>query len=155
MINIKHLDSNLLKIDKKSYKNIDVYYFEYITLKDFDYVNIHSINPLYLIIDKGDRYIEEKNGNKHLILASTNKNKKVLTKYTELWDGMKNVIENIIDKPGQYGKDFINIKFNSDDILPLTKILKLHNLTIVVRSVFQEGSMYYPQSFLVECLYEL
>ena len=41
----------------------------------------------------------------------------------------------------------MNIKFNSDNNLPLDKILKLHNLTIVVRSVFQEDGKYYPQAF--------
>ena len=46
-------------------------------------------------------------------------------------------------------------KFISDDNLPLNKILKLHNLTIAVRSVFQEDKKYYPQVFLDECLYEL
>ena len=45
MINIKDFDSNLLKIDKKSYKNIDIYYIGYITMKDFDYVRINSVNP--------------------------------------------------------------------------------------------------------------
>ena len=49
----------------------------------------------------------------------------------------------------------MKIKFESDDNLPLNKILKLHNLTTVVRSVFQENSKYYPQMFLDECLYEL
>ena len=60
MINIKDFDSNLLKIDKKSYKNIDIYYIGYITMKDSDYVKINSVNPLYLIIEKVDGYIEEK-----------------------------------------------------------------------------------------------
>ena len=51
MINIKNLDSNLLKIDKKSYKNIDIYYIGYITIKSIgDYESIHSVNPLYFII---------------------------------------------------------------------------------------------------------
>ena len=49
----------------------------------------------------------------------------------------------------------MKIKFNSDDNLLLNNILKFHNLTIVVRSVFQENSRYYPQVFLDECLYEL
>ena len=71
-----------------------------------------------------------------------------MTKYTELWDGNKNQIDKINDKPREYGKDFMKIKFNLDDNLPLNKILKLHNLTIVVRSVFQEDSKYYPQFFL-------
>ena len=52
-------------------------------------------------------------------------------------------------------KDFMKIKFNSDNNLPLNKILKIHNITIVIRSVFAEDGKYYPQAFLEECLYEL
>ena len=62
-------------------------------MKDSDYVKINSVNPLYLIIDKTDEYIEEKNGNKDLTLVSTDKNKEVLIKYVELWDKIKNLIE--------------------------------------------------------------
>ena len=79
MINIKISDSNLLKIDKKSYKNIDIYYTGYIAIQKIDdYENIYSVNPLYLIINTADEYIEEKNGNKYLTFASTDKNKDVL-----------------------------------------------------------------------------
>ena len=60
IINIKNFDPNLLKIDKKSYKNIDIYYTGYITMKDSDYVKINSVNPLYLIIDEVDGHFEEK-----------------------------------------------------------------------------------------------
>ena len=49
----------------------------------------------------------------------------------------------------------MKIKFNSDDDLPLSKILKLHMLTIIFRSVFEEDRKYYPQIFLDECLYEV
>ena len=49
----------------------------------------------------------------------------------------------------------MKINFNSDDNLPSNKILKLHNITIVIGSVFQEDNKYYPQVFLDECLYEL
>ena len=48
----------------------------------------------------------------------------------------------------------MKIKFNSDDNLPLNKILKLHNLTVIARSAFEEDGTYYPQVFLDECLYE-
>ena len=74
MINFNNFDSHLLK------KNIDIYYIDYITMKDSDYVKINSVNPLYLIIDRMDGYTEEKNGNKCLILTSTDKNKEVLIK---------------------------------------------------------------------------
>ena len=70
-----------------------------------------------------------------------------MTKYTELWDGIKNSIEKINNKSGEYGKDFMKIKFNSDDSLPLNKTLKLHNMTIMVQSVFEEYGKYYPQVF--------
>ena len=52
MINITNFDPNLLKTDKKWYKNIDIYYIGYMTMKDSDYVKMNSVNPLYLIIEK-------------------------------------------------------------------------------------------------------
>ena len=104
---------------------------------------------MHLTIDKVDGYIEEnRNRNKYLTLVSTDKNKEVLKKYSELWDKIKNLIKKINVKPGEYGKDFMKIKFNSDDNLHLNKILKLHNLAIVVRSAFKEDGKYYPQVFL-------
>ena len=74
VINIKDFDPSLLKIDKKSHKNIGIYYIGYITMKDLDLVKINSVNPLYLIISEVDGYIEEINGNKFLTVASTDKN---------------------------------------------------------------------------------
>ena len=60
MINIKNFDSNLLKIDKKLYKNIDIYYFGYKTIEKIDdYENIYSVNPLYLIVNTANGHIEE------------------------------------------------------------------------------------------------
>ena len=137
MINTKNFDSNLLKINKKQYKNIYIYYIGYITNKDTDNVNIHSVNSLYLIFDKVDGYIKESNGNKYLNFTSTDKNKEVLGKCTELWDKIKNLIKTINDKSVDFDEKYTKIKLNSDDNLPLNKILKLHNLTIVVRSIFQ------------------
>ena len=76
--NIKDFNSNFLKIGKKSYKNIDIYCIVNITIKDFDYVNILSVNTFYFIFGEVDGYTEEKNGNKNLIFASdTDKNREV------------------------------------------------------------------------------
>ena len=157
MINIEDYDSGLLKIDKKSFKNIDIYYIGNITIKKIDDCdNIHSVNPLYLIIGKVDGFIEEKNGSKYLVFDFTDKNKEVLAKYTELWDGIKNEIETINGgKEGEYGKDFMKIKFDTDYNLPLNKQLKMHMLTIVVRSVFQEDGKFYPQIYLDECSHDV
>ena len=72
-----------------------------------------------------------------------------------MWDGIENSIEKINNKLGEYEKDFMKVKFNSGNSLSLNKTLKLHNMTIMVQSVFKEDDKYYPQAFLDECLYEL
>ena len=80
MINIKNFQSNLLKIDKKMYKNIDIYYIGYITIKKFvDCENIHSVNPLYLVIRSATGHFKQKNDEKYLILDSTDKYAEVLS----------------------------------------------------------------------------
>ena len=61
IINFKNFDSNLLKIDRKHYKRIDIYYVGYFTIRKIDNCeNIDSVNPLYLLVNHAGRYIEEK-----------------------------------------------------------------------------------------------
>ena len=81
IIDLKNSDVRLSKIDKKSYKNIDIYNIGYITIKKIDDCkNIHSVNPLYLLIDYANGYIEEKGVNEYLIFDSTDKNEELLKK---------------------------------------------------------------------------
>ena len=83
IIDIKNFHSNLLKIDRKSYKDIDIYYIGYITIKKFnDCENIHSVNPLYLTIHSATGYFKEKKGEKYLIIDSTEK-------FEEVWSGIR------------------------------------------------------------------
>ena len=77
MVNIKNFDSNLLKIDKKSYKNIAIYYIGYIYIKK-DKCKINSVNPLYLLVHETYGFTEEKEGCKYLNISLTNGNSKVL-----------------------------------------------------------------------------
>ena len=156
MVNIEYFHSNLLEINKKSYKSIDIYNIGYITVKTIDdYENIYSVNPLYLIFGEVDGHIEEKNGCKQLVFYSTDEIK-VLEKYKEIWDKIKNEIETINGgNEGEYGKDFLKIKYDTDDELPLNKLLKLSMLAIVVRSVFEENGKFYPQIYLNGCLCKL
>ena len=82
MIDIKKFQPNLLKIHKKPYKDIDIYYIGYITIKKIsDYENIHSVNPLYLIIHFTIGYFKEKNGEKYLILDPIDKCEEVFFCY--------------------------------------------------------------------------
>ena len=147
----------MLKIDKKHYKGINIYYIGYINTKKInEHETISSVNPLYLCINHASGYIEEKNGNKYLIFDSVDENKEVLKKYADVWDGIKNKIKAINgDKENDYEKDYMKIKFNSDDDLPLNKPLKFHMMTIIIRSVFEEDGKLYPQVFLDDAFYEL
>ena len=78
-----------------------------------------------------------------------------MTKYTELWNGPKNQIKTINGgKPIKYKKGFIEIRFESDDGLPLGKILSILGLIIVHRSLLQKDKTYYPQVYLHEYLYK-
>ena len=151
------MSQNLLKIDKRSYKNIDIYYIGYITIKKIDDCeSIFSVNPLYLRINHTSRYIEEKNGNKYLIFDFTDESTEVLKKYADAWDGIKNKIKAINGgEENDYGKDYMKIKFNSDIDLPLNKPLKLHAMTIIIRSFFEEDGKLYPKFSLDDTLYEL
>ena len=77
-INLKNFDTSLLKIEKKHYKEINIYYIGYITLeKTGDCENVHSVNHLYLIVSYASGYIEEKNGNKYLVFDSTDEHKEL------------------------------------------------------------------------------
>ena len=83
---LKDFEWNFLKIDKKHYKGINVYYIGYITIKNIDDCeSIYIVNPLYLLVNHASGYIEEKNGNKYLIFDdSVDENKEVLKKYTDV-----------------------------------------------------------------------
>ena len=86
---------------------------------------------------------------------SVNENKELLKKYADVWNGIKNKIKAINDtKENDYEKDYMNIKFDSDDDLPLNKPLKFHAMTITIRSVFEEDGKFYPQVFLYDALHE-
>ena len=101
--------------------------------------------------------LKKKNGNKYLIFDdSVNENKALLKKYADVWDRIKNEIKAINGgEENSYRKGYMKIKFNSDDDLPLNKPLKFHAMTIIIRSVFEEGGKLYPQVFLDDALYEL
>ena len=85
--------------------------------------------------------LKKKNGNNYLIFNdSVNENKALLKKYTDVWDRIKNEIKAINGgEESNYRKDYVKIKFNSDDDLPPNKLLKFHAMAIIIRSVFEEG----------------
>ena len=156
IINLDNFDARLIKIDKKSYKDINIYNIGYVTKKKLgDCMNIDSVNSLYLGITRVNGYIEEKDMDKYLVFDSTDENKELLKKYDDVFNGIRDKIKEINSNECDYEKDYMKIKFNSDDDLPLNKPLKFHNMTITIRSVFEEDGKLYPQVFLDDTLYEL
>ena len=94
---------------------------------------------------------------KYLIFDSTNENKELLKKYNDIfWNGIKNKIEEVMSSSEcDYEKDYMKIKFNSDDDLPLNKPLRFHNMTIIIRSVFDKDGKLHLQVLLDDTLYDL
>ena len=142
MIDIKSFHSNLLKINKKSHKDINIYYIGSLRIKKFsDCENIHSVNLLYLIIHPATGHFKGKNGEKYFIIDSREK-------YEEVWSGIKSEIKTLNGgKELFYEKNYARIGVNTDDDLPLNKPLKFPKLTIIIRCVFHEDEKLYPQIY--------
>ena len=133
---------------------LNIYYIRYVTKKPE--WNVNSVNPLYLMINRIDGFIEKKNGDKHLNIALTDRSIEVVRKYSEVWNGIKDCIEKINnDKSGEYDKVYMKIRFNSDNDIPLHKQLNFPTITVIIRNNFEKDGKYYPQIFLDECLYKI
>ena len=89
IINIKNFDPSNIKINKKSYKNILMYYIGYVTIKDSKCVKISIVNPLYPIISKVTGYFEGINKSKYVTLVPTNDSREKNEKYEDLWSKIR------------------------------------------------------------------
>ena len=123
IVDLENFDASLLKIDKKLYKDIGIYNIGYITKKKIDDCkSINSVNHLYLGITHANGYTEEKDANKYLVFDSTDENKELLKKYNYVFNGIRDEIKEINSNKCDYIKDYMKIKFNSDDDLQLNKL---------------------------------
>ena len=106
--NLKDFDARFLKVDKKDYKEIDIYNIGYVAVKKIaNCNNINCVNSLYLMINEMIGCFEEKKENRFLVLDNVEENKEVSKKYEEVWEGVKKEIETINGgERVEYGKDF-------------------------------------------------
>ena len=105
------------------------------------------MNQLYLIIRSATGCLKEKNGEKYLIIDSTEK-------YEEVFSEIRSEIETFNSgKELYYGKNYAKIEVNTDDDLPLNAALKFS--TIIIRCILQKREKLYPQIYFSECLYKL
>ena len=99
--------------------------------------------------------LKKKDSNRYLAFDLTDKNKKLLKKYSDVFNGIMSKIREIDDDWLEYSKDYIKIRLTSDDNLLLNKPLKFYNMTVTIRCVFTEDNKFYPQVFLDEALFSL
>ena len=152
IIDIETFDSNMLRLDKKLYENLDIYNIGYVTVKEIgSNYDINSVNPFYLHIGNANRYIEEINEDKYLVSDDADENKEL--KY-DVFSGIMGKIKGIDDDWLEHSKDYTKIKFNSNDNLPLNKSLQFYNMIVTIRCVFSEENKLYPQVFLDDALYK-
>ena len=148
--NIDDFDLSLLNIDIISFKSHELIMYGIKYIK-----NLNSLNTLYLVFNNLDAYIKKIGENKYLIFASTEKNKLMLKNYIELWDEIKKQIELITDNEIiSYSKDFMKIRFKTNDDVPLNRIINIPVCVVTVSSVFKKVNEYYPQVLLHEFFYE-
>ena len=119
IINTKNSNPSKSKIEKKSYKNILIYYIGYVTMKDSNYVN--SVNPLYLIINKVNGCFEE-----------TNKYKFVLMRAMKKLKNMKNCgVKSEIELGQNYKFRWLWWKVYENE-LPLKKTTEIPTTTFII-----------------------
>ena len=106
-------------------------------------------------IDNASEYIEEINKDKYLVFDVKDENKELLKRYDDVFNGHIDKIKKIDNDWVKYTKNYMKIKFNSDDNLPLNKPLKFYQMTLTIRCVFSEDNKLYPEGFLDEALFSL
>ena len=143
-------EASNLKLDKKNWKDLDIYYIGYVDKKP-DW-SVNSVNPLFFLINRVHGTVLEKCSCK---FYSIDKGDSVLKRHDQVFSRIKYHIKKISDEEVVYGSNFEKIKFLTDDFLPLGKLLYFPTLTVVIRCVFKQNGISYPQVYLDECLYHL
>ena len=146
IINFDEFDGSKIKLDRKNFNDIDIYYFRYDYKKKITECNvINSVNPLYLrIIDMKGQFKKGKGDNVWYLIIFGDAD--VLRKFTNISKSIRAKIE---ENTG------MKIKFESNDNLPIDNIVNMYQVTIIIRSVFAQNNKFYPQLFSDDALYEL
>ena len=176
LISLSNFSMNNLKLDKKTWKDIDIYYIGCVYKNKPEGWCVNNVNPLYFIINKVFCFVGENDGIKHLKIDKGNKKVKVsiLSTWNKVFSGIKYHIKKInheckelnecigfrdcetfSDFKVNYGDDFNIIKFVSNDSLPIGKLIYFPTITVTIRCVLKQGDLFYPQVYLDDALYQL
>ena len=109
---------------------------------------------MYLIINKVFCSVGEENGIKYFKIEK-NHSEPLLNKWNQVFDCIKYHIKKISNKEINFNDNFNKTKFISDDSLRLDKLIYFPTLAVVIRCVFKQGNLFYPQVYLDDALYQL
>ena len=140
---------------QKNLNDIDIYYLGCECKQKITECNeINSVNPLQLRIkDMRGKFRKGKDDNVWYLTIFGDID--VLRKFVNIWKSIRAKIEENTGGIVQYDKDYMKIKFESNDNLPTDNIVNMHQVTIIIRSVFVQNGKFYPQLFLDDGLYKL
>ena len=148
VINLDEFDGNKIKADRKNFNYIDIYYLGYEHKKKIAECNeINSVNRLYLrITDVKGQFKKDKSDNAWYLIIFSNEN--VLRIFANIWESIRTKSEENTGGIVQYDKDYMRIKFESNDNLPTEKTVNIRSATIIIRRDFAQYGKFYPQLFL-------
>ena len=152
IINLDEFDESKIKVDKKYFNDIDIYYLGYEYKKKITKCNvIKSVNPIYLRIDNiNDQFEKGKDDAWCLVISD----KDVYKKLVDIFESIKKKITEKTWDVLEYDKDYMKIKFESNNIFPIDKDVNIPTATIIIRGIFAKDGKYYPQLFLDDGLYK-
>ena len=152
IIDLDEFDESKIKVDKKDFNDIDIYYLGYEHKKKISECNvINSVNPLYLrIINMNGQFEKGKDDAWYLVISD----KDVYKKLVDIFESIKNKITEKTWDAVEYDKDYMKIKFESNNILPAGKDVNIRMAAIIIRAIFARDGKYYPQLFLDDGLYK-
>ena len=152
IINLDYFDVSKKKVDRKDFNYIDIYYIGYEHKKKISECNvINSVNPLYLrIVDMKGQFEKGKDDAWYLVISD----KDVYKKLVDIFESIKNKITEKTWDALEYDKDYMKIKFESNNIFPTDKDVNIHIATIIITAIFAKDGKYYPQLFLDDGLYK-
>ena len=155
MINLDEFDGSKIKVDKEDFNDIDIYYLGYEHKKKITECDkINSVNPLYLRIKDMKGQVKKGKADNVWYLTIFG-DADVLRRFANVFKNIRAKIEENTGSIVQFDKNYMSIKSESNDDLPVYNIVDMHLITIIIRSVFAQNGKFCPQLFLDDALYDV
>ena len=155
MINLDEFDGSKIKVDKEDFNDIDIYYLGYEHKKKITECDkINSVNPLYLRIKDMKGQVKKRKADNVWYLTIFG-DADILRRFANVFKNIRAKIEENTGGIVQFDKNYMSIKSESNDDLPVYNIVDMHLITIIIRSVFAQNGKFCPQLFLDDALYDV